>query len=104
MPVMLVEIFVRIESSHASGAGGSDGLTIHVIGDVAGGKDTCHAGGGGGALAAALDDDVAVTHVELAGEDAGIGGMADGDERTGHIQGFDGAAVFGGLDVYAVHS
>ena len=66
MAVMLVEVFVRIERSHAAGSGGGDGLTIHVIGHVASGEYTGNAGGGGGAVSAALDDDVAVTHVELA--------------------------------------
>ena len=93
MSVMLVEILVRIERSHASGSGGSDGLTIHVIGDVTGGEHAGHAGGGGRALTAALDGDVAVAHVELAGEDAGVRRVADGDERAGDVQGFDGAAV-----------
>ena len=50
MSVMLVEVFVRIERSHASGSGGGDGLTIHVIGDVASGEYAGNAGGGGGAV------------------------------------------------------
>ena len=50
MSVMLVEVFVRIERSHASGSGGGDGLTIHVIGDVARGEHAGHAGGGGARL------------------------------------------------------
>src|SRR5437868_3900194 len=63
MSVMLVEIFIRIERSHASGTGGSNGLTIHMIRDIASGKYPRNAGGVGRAVAAGLDDDVAVAHV-----------------------------------------
>src|SRR6185503_8017297 len=73
MSVILVEVLVRIERSHASGSGGCDGLTIHVIGDVASGKYPRNAGGRGRAVTAALDGDVAGAHVELPGEDAGVG-------------------------------
>src|SRR5262245_11554308 len=68
MSEMLVEIFVRIERSHASASRGSDGLTIHMIRDIASGEHTRNAGGGGRAVTAALDADVAVAHVELARE------------------------------------
>src|SRR5215510_4608084 len=73
MSVILVEILVRIQRSHASAARGCNGLTIHVIGDIASGKYARNAGGRGRAVAAALDDDVTVTHLELAGENARIG-------------------------------
>jgi len=43
-------------------------------------------------------------HVELAGEDAGVRRVADRDERARHIDVFDRAAVFGGLDTHAVHA
>src|SRR5688500_2314583 len=93
---ILVEIFVRIERSHASGSGGSDGLTIHVIGDIARGKHAGNAGGGGTAFGAALDGDVTVAHVELAGEYSGVGRVTDGDERAGDVEGLDRAAVLRG--------
>jgi hypothetical protein len=104
MSDMLVEIFVRIERSHASGSGGGDGLTIHVIGDVASGEDPGHAGGRCRAVAAALDDDVAVAHLELAREDAGVRRMTDGDERARGLDVLDRAAVLRGLDAHAVHA
>src|SRR5688572_2246061 len=104
MSEMLVEIFIRIESRHASGSGRSDGLTIHVIGDIASGEHAANAGGRGAAFRAALDREVAVAHVELARENARVRRVPDGDERSGDVQRLDGAAVFGGLDVHAVHA
>src|SRR5690349_14067297 len=104
MSVMLVEIFIRIERSHASGSGGSDGLTIHMIGDIASGEYAGNAGGSRRAVAARLDDDVAVTHVELAGEDARNRRVADGDERAGHVDDLGRTTVHGRLDAYPVHA
>src|SRR4051812_41338616 len=86
MSEMLVEVFVRIECSHASGSGRGDGLTIHVIGDIASGEHPCHARGRGRALAATLDGDVAIAHVELAREDAGVRRVPDGDERARDVE------------------
>src|SRR6185295_8046248 len=102
MAVMLVEVFVRIERRHASASCGRDGLTIHVIRDVARGEYAGHAGGRRRALAAALDGDVAVTHVELAREDAGIGCVADRDECAGDIDVLGGAVRRGRLDAHAI--
>src|SRR5688572_9506139 len=90
MSEILVEVLVRIESSHASASSGCDGLTIHVIGDIASGKYSGHAGGGGAAVTAGLDHDIAFAHLELSGKDAGVRCMTDGDEGTGHIEVFDG--------------
>src|SRR5689334_17897407 len=102
MSVMLVEIFVRIEGSHATGSGRRDGLAIHVIGDVARGEHAGHARGRRGSITAALDGDVTVTHVELARENARVRRVADGDESAGDVERFDSAAVRGRLDVHAV--
>src|SRR5262245_53270988 len=102
MSVILVEILVRIERSHAPGTCRGDGLTIHMIRDIASGKYPRNAGRRRRAIRAALDDDVAFAHVELPGEDAGIRRMPDGDEGAGDVQGFDGSAVVGRLDLHAV--
>src|SRR5690606_23890791 len=66
---------------------------VHVVLYIAGGEHTGHRGHGGHAGQAALGDDVAVFHVELAFEDAGVGLMADGDESAGDGQVFGGAGV-----------
>src|SRR5690606_24005070 len=59
----------------------------------AGGEHAGNAGGGGVALAAAVDDQVAVTHGQLFGEQLGVGLVADGDEHAGQVQGFFHAAL-----------
>ncbi len=55
-------------------------MAVDVVHDVAGGEDAGDAGFGGFAFLAAFDVDVAVVHVKLAGEDVGVGAVADGDE------------------------
>ena len=60
MLAMLVEKFVRIERSHASGTGGSDGLTIHVIRDIAGGEYAGYARRGRATFAATANAYVTV--------------------------------------------
>ncbi|MNZ74202.1 hypothetical protein D3C78_926460 [compost metagenome] len=64
-----------------------------MVGHVAGGEDPFEAGGGGIAFAAAPDLEVAVAHFQLAGEQVGIGLVADGDEHAGQLQFGCGAAV-----------
>src|SRR3954470_3636369 len=103
MPVMLVEIFVRIERSHASRAGGSNGLTIHMIRDIASGKYPGNAGGRRRPIAAGLDDDVTIAHVQLPGEYSRVRGVPDGYEGAGDVECLDGAAMLAGPDVHTVH-
>src|SRR5699024_4667056 len=81
-------------------AGGGDGLPVDVVGDVAGGEYAGDAGGGGLAVQAAFDAVVAVVHVELAGEDVGVGLVADGDEHAVQVD-VPGAAVQGGFEPHA---
>src|SRR5690349_24349475 len=60
-----IEVFLRVESRHATGGGARHGLPVHVVLDVARGKNPRHAGGGCEAFAAPARDDVAIFHLEL---------------------------------------
>src|SRR5206468_2807902 len=75
---VLGEPALGVQGGHAAGAGGGDGLAVVVVGDVAGGEDAFDAGPGAGRL---RPDDVAlVVDLELAAEEGGVGGVADGQE------------------------
>src|SRR3954470_3976425 len=74
-----------IECSHATRAGGGDGLAVGVVLDVAAGEDALDVGGGG-ALGQAGDEVAGVLHRELALEQVGVGEVPDGDEEAGHGQ------------------
>src|SRR6185503_9114410 len=63
-----IQVLLGVERGHAAAAGAGDGLAVHMVLDVAGGEHARHAGGRGEALAAAAGDDIAVFHLELAGE------------------------------------
>src|SRR5690606_916172 len=85
-PIFLLRILqppLSVQRGHAARTGAGDGLAIDVILYVAGGEDAGHGGHGCHAGQAALGDDVAVLHLELAFEDAGVGLVADGDECAG---------------------
>src|SRR5690606_7789445 len=64
---------------------------------VTGGEHAGDAGGGGVAVGAAAHRDVAATHVELALEQGGVGGVPDGDEHAVDVQ-LPGLAVAGAAD------
>src|ERR1700733_9667689 len=76
-----LKIAVRIERRHAARARRGDRLAVHVIGDVARGKDSRHAGCGGIAGKTAFHDDVAAAGLELILEETGVRRMADRDEE-----------------------
>src|SRR6185437_5047549 len=78
-----IQKLLRIQCGHAAEARGSDGLAIDLVGDVAGCEYAAHGCGGGAAFQSGADHDVAVAHVELALEDAGVGRVADGHEQAG---------------------
>src|SRR5204863_6896098 len=67
-----------IQSGHASGAGGRDGLAIDVIGNVARSEDAFDAG----ARAMADANIVLVVELQLAAEKLRVGRMADGQEHA----------------------
>src|SRR5580765_6887517 len=96
----LIQIFLRIERRHAAESRRSDGLAIDLVGDVARGEHAGYAGRGSAALDAGLDHDVAVLHVELAGEDLGVRRMPDRDEHAVYGQVTRGA-VLHVLDAHA---
>src|SRR5689334_11405222 len=76
----LVEEPLGVERRHAAGPRAGDGLAVDVILHVAGGEHAFHAGLGGQAFQPAAGDDVAVLHLQLAGEQVGVRVVADGDE------------------------
>src|SRR5690242_15662757 len=78
-----IQELLGIECGHATEAGGGDRLPVDVIGDVAGREHAAHRGGRGIAFQPAVYLDIAVAHVELAFENAGVGRMADRDEHAG---------------------
>ena len=64
----MVQITLGIECGHAAGGRRGAGLFVYLILHVAGSKNAGDAGLRGVALAAALGDELAVVHVQLAGE------------------------------------
>src|SRR5579872_7379104 len=77
-----LQVAVGVERRHAARTGGGDRLAIDMIGHIASGEDARHARRGGIPFGAATHLDVAVTHLELAGEDGGIRLVSDRDEGT----------------------
>src|SRR5688572_8111830 len=104
MAEILVEVLVRIQRCHAARARRSDGLALDVVRHVAGRKYTGNTRGGSRAVGAAPDREIAVLHVELAGEDSRVGRMADGDERAGDVDFLDGAVSGRRFDAHAIHA
>src|SRR5690606_4665136 len=84
--LVFIQPALCVQGGHAAAGGAGDSLAIDVVLHVAGGEDARHRGHGGHALQAAAGGDVAVVHVQLALEDAGVGLVADGDEGAGHVQ------------------
>ena len=71
--------------------------------NVASRKDTGHRSLGGKALEAALGHDVAVFKCQLALEDVGVRGVANGDEAAFEFHIFE-AAVFGAFQAHTGHT
>src|SRR6185437_5184124 len=78
-----IQELLGIECGHATEAGRSDRLPVDVVGDVAGREHAAHRSGRGIAFQPAVYLDIAVAHVELAFENAGVGCVADRDEHAG---------------------
>ena len=74
---MLLEEMLSIESGHAAGASRGDGLAVARVLDIAAGVDAGDTGGdaGSGNVAVGME-------LELAGEEFGIGLVADGDKEA----------------------
>src|SRR6266513_648260 len=71
-----------VDGRHAPGAGRGHRLTIDVVLYVPAGEDTLDV-----RARPVVGDDVAgLVHVDLAPEDLGVRGMADGYEQTGHVE------------------
>ena len=75
----LGDVLLGVEASHAAGAGGGNGLSVSEVLDVTGGEDTWDGGEGG-----AWDglDVAGLVHVDLALDDGGGWGVADGVEEA----------------------
>ena len=73
-----------VQAGLAAHAGGGDGLLVGRVGDVAGGEDAVDAGGRAERV---LEDDEALgVGLELAAEELGVGGVADGGEHAGGFE------------------
>src|SRR5471030_898187 len=68
-----VQVFLRVERSHASGRGAGHRLPVDVVLHVAGGEYARNARGSRVALASAVRDDVAAFHLDMALEDLRVG-------------------------------
>src|SRR5450830_573111 len=97
------QVALGVERGHAAGAGAGDGLAVDMILHVAGGEHAIDAGGGGEAFETGAGLDIAVVHVKLAVEDAGVGFVADGDEQAVQGDRRD-AAILRRLDRDAGHA
>ena len=75
---MVAEVAFGVEGGHSAGAGGGDGLAVVVVGDVAGGEDAFHARVGAGR--SGPGDVALVGELQLAVEETGVRGVADGQE------------------------
>src|SRR5450830_1422871 len=84
--LLAFQVALGVQCCHATRTGAGDGLAVDMVLHVAGGKHARHAGGGGHAFQASLGLDVAVVHVQLAFEDAGVWLVANGDEYAVHAQ------------------
>src|SRR5690606_2807135 len=101
--LQVIQVALGVERSLAAAAGAGDGLAVDVVLHVAGGEHAGNAGLGGIAVAAALGDQVAVLHFQLAGEDVGVGLVADGDEHALEIDILS-LAVADALDPHPGHT
>lgn len=79
-----VEVFFGVQRGHAARCGRCAGLPVDMILHVAGGENTGNRCRGDVAAAAAQSDDVALIHVQLAGEQFRVRLVADGDEYAGY--------------------
>ena len=77
-----------VQRGHAARARAGDGLAVHMVLHVAGGKHAGHRGLGGKALRAAFGQQIAVFHLQLALEDVGVRVVTNGDEAALHLQVF----------------
>src|SRR5437773_12448045 len=64
-----IDKFLRVESGHAAAPRAGHGLAINVVLHIPGGEHSLDAGRSGKTLAPAAGDEVAVFHLELAGEE-----------------------------------
>ena len=81
------EPMLSIDGCLATGARGSDGLAVHMIGDIARCEDSLNHRGG---RAVALQDDVSgFVQIEVTIEDLSVGAVADGNEVAVGGQVFD---------------
>src|SRR2546426_6847629 len=81
-----------VEGGHAAGAGGGDRLLVVTVGDVAGGEYSLHARVR--SLGLLPKDVTAAIELHLAGEEIGVGRVADGQEHAADLHVF-GVAVQG---------
>ena len=75
---MFFEVLLDFEGGHAAGARGGDGLAVAAVLDVAAGED---AGNPGEDVVVGFDVAVLI-EIELAGEHAGIGDVADAEKHA----------------------
>ena len=78
---VLVEEFFGIECRHAAEAGRGDGLSVDLIGDIAGREYPWNRGCGSATLKSGFDAQVAVAHVQLAFEQRCVRGVSNGNEK-----------------------
>ena len=84
MDALFGEVALGVEGGHTARAGGRDGLAVRLVAGVAAPEDALHIGVG---RPGARGDDVAfLVEVDLAGEDVGVGLVANGQEETGDGQ------------------
>src|SRR5436309_14649781 len=90
MMPLLGEPALGVEGRHAAGARGGHGLAVVVVGHVTGREHALDAGVG--AVWLGVDDVTLVVEPELALEEVGVGGVADGEEHAPDVERFAGAA------------
>src|SRR5271168_2146838 len=98
-----LQILVRVQRSHTPRARRGDGLTIDVIGHVAGGEYARYAGRRRLAFTATLDHDIAAPHLQLFVEQLGVGLVPHGDENAVDGDGSRRASRRRGAQAYARH-
>src|ERR1039457_96587 len=84
--LQIFQITLRVECRHATGPGAGDRLAIDVVLHVAGREYARSAGRGRHAVLPGYRLDIAVLHLQLSLEDAGIRLVADRDEHAVHGQ------------------
>lgn len=82
MLFQVIQIFFRIQRRHAAAGGAGYRLAVNVVLHIASGEYAGNAGCRRIALRAAAGHDVTVLHVQLPGEDIGIGFVADRDKHA----------------------